>query len=108
MRNKFLIIIGLISLVAVVAFVIFKINKESYIIEVTMVDDRSPDRILTVYNNKNEKIEFKRIESVNGVLLCDGINPAVHFGDIEGKKKLKVILKDNKTITAKIVEKEVK
>ena len=108
MKKK--ILIGVTSLIAVLAIVlvVLNLNKTNYHIEVSMVDDYSPDRILTVYNDKNEKIEVKRIEYTDGTLLCNGYNTTVHFGDIKDETKLIIVLKDNKKATAKIVEKEVK
>ncbi len=108
MKKK--ILIGVASLIAVLAIVlvVLCLNKTNYHIEVSMVDDYSPDLILTVYNDKNEKIEVKRIEYTDGTLLCNGYNTTVHFGDIKDETKLKIVLKDNKKATAKIVEKEVK
>ena len=107
--KKKLIIIGAILLVIVVTVTaVLFLNRTTYRIEVGIVDERSPDRILTVFNNKNEKVEVKRIEYLDGTLLCRGYNTAVHFGDIENEKELKVILKDNKEVKAKIVKEEVK
>ncbi len=75
---------------------------------VSMVDDRSPDRILTVYKNDTEKVEVNRIEYLDGTLLCNGYNLTVHFGDIEKEEKLKIIFKDKSSAEAKIVKEEVK
>ena len=75
---------------------------------VSMVDDRSPDRILTVYKNKTEKVDVNRIEYLDGTLLCNGYNLTVHFGDIEKEEKLKIIFKDKSSAEAKIVKEEVK
>ena len=83
-------------------------NSVKYTIKVDLIDDYSPDRILTVYNEKNEKIEVMKIEYLDGTLLCNGYNTTVHFGDIEGEKEFKVILKDKTEVKAKIVEEEVK
>lgn len=109
MKKKLLIISGILFIVIIVSLLlIVTSNKTTYIIKVSLVDDRSPDRILTVYNNKNEKISVKRIEYLDGTLLCNGYNTTVHFGDIESEKELKIILKDLSETTAKIVEEEVK
>lgn len=107
MKKKILIGIALLIALLAIVLVILSLNKTSYRIEVSMVDDYSPDRILTVYNEKNEKIEVKRIEYTDGTLLCNGYNTTVHFGDIKNETKLKIVLKDNNIATAKIVEKEV-
>ena len=108
MKKKVLIIIGACILLIAVALIIIFSNKTSYTIKVSLVDDYSPDRILNVYNEKNEKIEVKRIEYMDGTLLCNGYNTTVHFGDIENETVLKIILKDNKEEKAKLVKEEVK
>ena len=106
--KKKLLIIGLIIIVVIAIIVlILLLTKKSYVIKVSKVDDRSPDRILTVYYNE-EKIEFKRIELLDGKALCSGLNPTVHYGNIEGINELRVILKDNSKVIAKIVIEEVK
>ena len=108
MKKKILIIIGaIVLLVAIVLFFIFH-DTAKYTIKVSLIDDYSPDRILTVYNEKKEKIEVNRIEYLDGTLLCQGYNTTVHFGDIESEKELKVILKDKTAVKAKIIKDEVK
>ena len=108
MKKKLIIIItGLVVIItAIILSVLF--NKTNYTIKVSLVDDRSPDRILTVYNEKNEKIEVKRIELLDGTVLCNGFNTTVHYGNIENQDKLKVILQDKSEVIAKIVIEEVK
>jgi len=100
-------IIGIIALFIVVLLVVL-LNKTTYYVKVSKVDDQSPDRILTVYNNKDEKVEFKRIELLDGTFFCDDINPSVYFNNLRGIEKLKVILKDKSIVTAKVIEEEVK
>ena len=108
MKKKVLIICGVILLIVISLVVIFIPKNTSYVIKYSSVDDRSPDRLLTVYNGKNEKIEFTRIEYLDGVVLCEGYNPTVFFGDIEGEKEFIIVFQDKSTVKAKIVEDEVK
>ncbi len=107
MKKKLLIITSIVTLIVASIILIIFLNQTKYTIKVSKVDDQSPDRILTVYKEE-EKIEVKRIELLDGRLLCSGFNTTVHFGNIEGISKLKVILNDNKEVIAKIVIEEVK
>ncbi len=107
MNKKILIIGGLITLIAII-LIILLLNKPKYSITVSKVDDQSPDRILTVYNEKNEKIEVKKIEYLDKTLLCYGYNTAVHFGDIENVSEVRVILEDGSEVIARIIKGEVK
>lgn len=108
MKKKVIIISSVVLAIIILVIVLLLSNKMTYTIKVSMVDDYSPDRVLTVYNDKNEKVEVKKIEYMDGTLLCNGYNTTVHFGDIKDEKKFKIILKDNTEIMAKIVEEEVK
>lgn len=108
MKKKVLLITGGLITIVVAILLIVLLNQPKYTITVSRVDDQSPDRILTVYNDKNEKVEVKRIEYLDGTLLCNGYNTAVHFGDIEGITKVKVILKDRSEVIARIIKEEVK
>ena len=107
MKKKILIISSILTIL-IISLVVYMICKPKYTIMVSMVDDRSPDRILTVYKNDTEKIEVNRIEYLDGTLLCNGYNLTVHFGDIEKEEKLKIIFKDKSSAEAKIVKEEVK
>ena len=104
MKKKYLIIGGIVIVLVVIIFLI--INKETYYIIVKKVDDYSPDRILEIYNSKNEKIDVKRIEYLDGTILCSGYNTTVHFGDVE--EELVIVLENNSKVKAKILEEEVK
>jgi len=108
MKKKLLIISGIVIVIIAIIILILLLNKPKYTIVVSIVDDRSPDRVLTVYNNKGEKVEVKRIESLTGTLLCNGFNTTVHFGDIENQERLKVILKDKSEVIARVIKEEVK
>ena len=108
MKKKVPIIVGgLILLIAVVLMVVL-LSKPKYTITVSIVDDQSPDRILTVYNGKSEKVEVRKIEYLDGTFLCNGYNTAVHYGDIKDVDKLKVILLDRSEVIAQIIKEEVK
>ena len=108
MKKKVLIIGSAVLAIIIIVIVLLLSNKVKYTIKVSLVDDYSPDRILTVYNDKNEKVEVKKIEYLDGTLLCYGYNTTVHFGDIKDEKEFKVILKDNTEVKAKIIKEEVK
>ena len=108
MKKKVLIIGSVVVAIIILVIVLLLSNRITYTIKISLVDDYSPDRILTVYNDKNEKIDVKRIEYLDGTLLCNGYNMVVHFGDIKDEKKFKVILKDKTVVMAKIAEEEVK
>ena len=105
--KKVLLVIGGLLIVIAIFFLLKGSSDIKYTIKVNLVDDHSPDRILMVYKN-DEKIDVKRIEYMDGVLLCNGYNTAVHFGDIQNIEELKVILIDNSEVVAKIVDEEVK
>ena len=106
MKKKWLLVIGALIVIIIIVLLILLMNKPKYTIKVSSVDDRSPDRILTVYKN-NEEIEFKRIELMDGTILCNSVNKSVYFGNIKDVKELKVILKDKSEVIAQIVKEEV-
>ena len=108
MKKKIWIISGVLITIVVIILLILLLGKTKYTVKVSPVDDRSPDRILTVYNSNGEKIKVKKIEYLDGTLLCNGYNTTVHFGDIENEKELKIILEDRSEYTATIVEEGVK
>ena len=107
MKKKPLIIL-LIVFVVVVTLLILLLNKTTYYITVSKIDDKSPDRILTVYNDKDEKVEFKRIELLDGTFFCDNINPSVYVDNLRGIEELRVTLKDKSKVKARVIEEEVK
>ena len=109
MKKKILLISGAsLIIITIVLVLILLLGGTKYTIKVSLIDDKSPDRLLTVYNNKNEEIRVKRIESMDGKVLCYGYNTTVYFGDIKKERNLKIILGDNSEVIAKIVEEEVK
>ena len=107
MKKKIIIGSVFVAIIIIGLLLIF-MGKTKYTIIVSLVDDQSPDRILTVYDENDKKIEVRRIEYLDGTLLCHGYNTTVHYGDIKNVKELKVILKDKTEVKAKIVEEEVK
>ncbi len=106
-KNLIIIVTSFILILGVILFLVLN-SKINYTIKVSLVDDHSPDRVLTVYNDKNEKIDVKKIVYLDGTLLCNGYNTTVHFGDIENEEVFKIILKDNTEAKARIIKEEVK
>lgn len=70
---------------------------KTYTFKVSLVDDQSPDRIITVYEN-GTKINFSSIK-VNGNEICTGSNPTVNKYQI--KDEMTVVLTNGKSVTAK-------
>ena len=101
------IIIGSLIIVILVIIVLIKVNRVTYTIKVSIIDDHSPDRKLEVYNDKGEKVDVYQIRYLDGTILCNGYNLTVYYGDIENEKKYKVILKDRTEVDAKIAALEV-
>lgn len=108
MMKKKLLIVGSILIVVIIVILIILLNKTTYTIKVSTIDDKSPDRILTVYDNKNNKVDFKRIELLNGTVLCDEINSSVYYGNLVNLDELRVVLKDDSRVIAQINKEEVK
>ena len=113
-KKKMLIITCSVVIVALVAsLLLFFRNKEAdeknanYVVKVGLIDDKSPDRTLTVLRN-DKKIEFKEIHYMDDMYLCSWENPVAYFGDLKGETELKVILKNDKTVIAKIDEGDIK
>ena len=97
------IIVSILTLISII--IIFNSKKYEYTIKGYLVDDKSPDRILKVYKEGKE-VEFLEIRYKDDVLLCTSKVPAVYYGDIKDVKELKVILKNEKEVVAKIEEVE--
>lgn len=106
MKKKYLIII-IAFIILLIGGIIWFINKDSgnYIVKVSSVDDKSPDRVLTVYKD-DKKIEYKEIRKMNDVLLCDSNNSSVYYGEIKNESNLKVVLNNDKKVVAKVVKGE--
>jgi len=114
MKKKKIVIItcSVVLVILVSSLVLFFHNKDdekeaNYIVKVGLVDDKSPDRTLTVLRNGKE-IEFKEIHYMDDMYLCNEKNSVVFFGDLKGETELKVILKNNKIVIAKIDEGDIK
>ena len=72
---------------------------KNYTFKVSLVDDYSPDRVITVYADGKE-ISFKYIK-IDGVTLCSGKNPTVNKSEIDGITSITVVLNDDRSVTAK-------
>ncbi len=108
MKKKIWIIAGILVVVIVAVLLIFLLSKPKYTVTVSVIDERSPDRLLTVYKNKTEKVEVLKISAMDGTVLCKGNNTTVYYGDVEKEEKLKVTLKDKSEVIAKVIKEEVK
>lgn len=75
-------------------------TAKTYTIKVSIVDEYSPARILSVYEDRS-KISFKQINYSDGTKLCSS-NGNVNKSDIEGESKLQVVLNDGTKVTATI------
>lgn len=94
-------------LVVIISFVVFNGNDKSdtnYYLTTQEVDNFSPDVYLTLYNNK-EKVSFKKIEYLDGVLVANSIDDyvaAVNKNDISLDEVLVVTLENGKKIEVKV------
>ena len=86
-------ITGNITLVA-------KWNQKNYTVKVSNVDQYSPDRILTVYED-GVKINVSSIKYGN-TTLCSGSNLVVNMYEIDGISSLTVILSGGTSVTASV------
>lgn len=77
-----------------------KWNQKSYTVKVTNVDQYSPDRILTVYED-GKKISVSAIK-YNGTTLCSGSNMVVNMYEIEGISSVTVVLTNGTSVTASV------
>lgn len=80
---------------------IAKWNKNNYKIVVNVVDDYSPARILTVYENER-KISVSEIRYSDGTYLCSGANPNVNKNALVGETTFIVVLSDGTQVNAMI------
>ena len=74
-------------------------REKSYTFKVSTIDEYSPDRTITVYE-EGSQINFTSIK-VNGVVLCSGSNPTVSKYDIEGVNSVTVVLLSGTEVTAR-------
>ena len=104
-NKKNIIILAVCIIIIVIGIIVIISNSnDGYIIKVSIVDSKSPDRILKVYDSNNKKVEYLEIRYTDDTLLCTSKNPTVYYGDIENKNKIKEIIDDEKEIIAKVVE----
>ena len=105
MKKK--ITIAIIVLLVIVALgVTYYLTRDKYAgtyeIQVELVDDRSPDRVLVVLKNGKKTNDYKHIEYEDGVILCYQKNPTVNMHEIE--EKLIIVLPDDRKVTAKVLK----
>lgn len=77
-----------------------KWNQKSYTVKATPVDQYSPDRILTVYEDGSQ-ISVSAIK-YNGVTLCSGSNMVVNMYEISGISSVTVVLTNGSSVTASV------
>ena len=77
-----------------------KWTAKTYTIKVSIVDEHSPARILSVYED-GSKISFKQINYTDGTMLCSS-KGNINKSDINGISKLQVVLSDGTKVTATI------
>lgn len=77
-------------------------NQKSYTIKISIVDDYSPARILTVYENGTQ-ITVNEIRYSDGTRLCSGTNPNVNKNALTGETTFIVVLQDGTQVTAYVV-----
>lgn len=77
-----------------------KWTAKTYTVKVSSVDEYSPARILSVYED-GSKISFKQINYTDGTMLCSS-KGNINKSDIEGETKLQVVLSDGTKVTATI------
>ena len=77
-----------------------KWTAKTYTVKVSSVDEYSPARILSVYED-GSKISFKQINYTDGLKLCSS-NGNINKSDINGLSKLQVVLSDGTKVTATI------
>lgn len=77
-----------------------KWTAKTYTVKVSSVDEYSPARILSVYED-GSKISFKQINYTDGTMLCSS-KGNINKSDIEGETKLQIVLSDGTKVTATI------
>lgn len=78
-----------------------KWQQKSYTIKISAVDDYSPTRTLTVYED-GVKIVPNEIRYTNGTYLCSGSNANVNYKVVAGQASFKVVLSDGTSVTATV------
>lgn len=105
MNKKLVFCLSIGIFVLVICIISFNLYKENnnYIVKIEVIDSKSPDRVLKVLE-KEQYIDFDAIYYLDNVLLCNGDNPTVGKTAIKGINKLKIKLKNGKTVLAVIKE----
>ena len=80
-----------------------KWTQKNYTVKVSIVDDYSPARVLTTYE-EGTKIIVKNIYYTDGTFICTGINANVNKNALVGENKLQLELDDGTKVIATIVE----
>jgi len=101
MKKKLLIVIPIVIIVAIGLVFITSQSNGNYIVKVNMVDAKSPDRILELYKD-NKKIDFDSIYYLDDVFICNNKVPNAAKSALKNVTKLKVKLKNGKTIKVKV------
>lgn len=78
-----------------------KWNQKSYTLKISAVDDYSPARVLSVYED-GIKITVKEIKYSDGTYLCSGANPNVNKNVIAGETAFIVVLDNGIQVTARV------
>ena len=102
MLSKYKLLTLVIIVIGIIILVIVPKNNGTYVVTINKVDDQSPSRILKVFKD-DEEIEFKEIRYKDDVFLCNNNNPSVFYGDVIDEKELKVIIADNMSVIAKVL-----
>ena len=75
--------------------------QKSYTIKISAVDDYSPARVLTVYED-GVRITPKEIRYTNGTYLCSGANANVNKNVVSGQTSFIVVLSGGTRVTATV------
>ena len=78
-----------------------KWTQKNYRVVANRVDNISPARVLTVYED-GKVITVQTIQYSDGSTLCSGSNPNVNYYAIEGETSLKLVLAGGTTVTASL------
>lgn len=111
-RKNIIIVIIVVTIISSLLFMFFNLevsNSQNYKINLSKIDEYSPDRKLEVLKD-NKVIEFDRIyydlENSDEVILCYGENPYVSYLDFNKVTKLIIVLKDSKKIHIEYIMEE--
>ena len=80
-----------------------KWTQKNYTVKVSIVDDYSPARVLTTYE-EGTKVIVKNIYYTDGTFICTGINANVNKNALVGETKLQLELDDGTKVIATIIE----